>query len=433
MYSNHLYLVHHGIKGQKWGVKNGPPYPLDQNDKSAAEKSASTQSSKSTTKEETSKQGQSHAKVSKRIHFSQASVKEYGSGHIKDQHREAVSRINQIADRRRRERLLAKEDEAYKKALKNQEKTDKLHDAHEQKLQGIDDKHSNKLIKSILTKNENTKYKDALNKQEKVNDGRAAIKKALIVGGAVAVTAGLIYLNYKSSAKAAASKQNVENVFKKLDIDGGTSRYAEALKHNFSDVSTADAYHLGKNFSQNTWKNVLSDKERDGIELYTGSYYTAMNGLLRDPTGFMNNTVVPIPNYTSHVQDLIDGCTDGLNKCVVAEDCIVHRGIGSALPKCLNISPSDLLVNPDGIIGMRFVDKGFVSTGVSTHDAWAGVKMHIYVPKGSKGMYVDPISMHPGEHELLLQRGCEFAIRAYSKGSNGEISDIFVDLVNQLV
>ena len=22
-------LYHHGIKGQKWGVQNGPPYPLD--------------------------------------------------------------------------------------------------------------------------------------------------------------------------------------------------------------------------------------------------------------------------------------------------------------------------------------------------------------------------------------------------------------------
>lgn len=24
-----LYLVHHGIKGQQWGVRNGPPYPLE--------------------------------------------------------------------------------------------------------------------------------------------------------------------------------------------------------------------------------------------------------------------------------------------------------------------------------------------------------------------------------------------------------------------
>lgn len=34
------YLVHHGIKGQKWGVKQGPPYPLDESDHTAAEKKA---------------------------------------------------------------------------------------------------------------------------------------------------------------------------------------------------------------------------------------------------------------------------------------------------------------------------------------------------------------------------------------------------------
>ena len=32
------YLMHHGIKGQKWGVENGPPYPLSYKDYSAAEK-----------------------------------------------------------------------------------------------------------------------------------------------------------------------------------------------------------------------------------------------------------------------------------------------------------------------------------------------------------------------------------------------------------
>ena len=34
-------LYHHGIKGQKWGKRNGPPYPLDVNDYSASEKKAS--------------------------------------------------------------------------------------------------------------------------------------------------------------------------------------------------------------------------------------------------------------------------------------------------------------------------------------------------------------------------------------------------------
>lgn len=36
-----VYLAHHGILGQKWGKRNGPPYPLDAEDHSAAEKLAS--------------------------------------------------------------------------------------------------------------------------------------------------------------------------------------------------------------------------------------------------------------------------------------------------------------------------------------------------------------------------------------------------------
>lgn len=35
-------LYHHGIKGQKWGIKNGPPYPLNASDKSASEKRLSS-------------------------------------------------------------------------------------------------------------------------------------------------------------------------------------------------------------------------------------------------------------------------------------------------------------------------------------------------------------------------------------------------------
>lgn len=32
------YIEHHGIKGQKWGQRNGPPYPLKLSDHSSAEK-----------------------------------------------------------------------------------------------------------------------------------------------------------------------------------------------------------------------------------------------------------------------------------------------------------------------------------------------------------------------------------------------------------
>lgn len=42
-YSDDLY--HHGIKGQKWGVQNGPPYPLGESDHSSEEKKRGWKSS----------------------------------------------------------------------------------------------------------------------------------------------------------------------------------------------------------------------------------------------------------------------------------------------------------------------------------------------------------------------------------------------------
>lgn len=41
MHVYHLnFIAHHGIKGQQWGKRNGPPYPLDDKDHSASEKKA---------------------------------------------------------------------------------------------------------------------------------------------------------------------------------------------------------------------------------------------------------------------------------------------------------------------------------------------------------------------------------------------------------
>ena len=44
-------LEHHGIDGQKWGVRNGPPYPLAAGDHSAAEKRAMRKENKKNYKE----------------------------------------------------------------------------------------------------------------------------------------------------------------------------------------------------------------------------------------------------------------------------------------------------------------------------------------------------------------------------------------------
>ena len=43
---NKLYLVHHGIKGQSWGERNGPPYPLSDEQASAKQKKLGFKESK---------------------------------------------------------------------------------------------------------------------------------------------------------------------------------------------------------------------------------------------------------------------------------------------------------------------------------------------------------------------------------------------------
>lgn len=43
-------LYHHGIKGQKWGVRNGPPYPLKESAYSSAEKKAKSSGNNSVSK-----------------------------------------------------------------------------------------------------------------------------------------------------------------------------------------------------------------------------------------------------------------------------------------------------------------------------------------------------------------------------------------------
>ena len=40
MNAQEVFLAHHGILGQRWGRRNGPPYPLDSDDHSASEKKA---------------------------------------------------------------------------------------------------------------------------------------------------------------------------------------------------------------------------------------------------------------------------------------------------------------------------------------------------------------------------------------------------------
>lgn len=182
-----------------------------------------------------------------------------------------------------------------------------------------------------------------------------------------------------------------------------TDPYKDAIAN--AQEFTPHWHKHGGNFSEKFWRS-LTDEEREGVVQYTGSSYVSMNDYLRGVTS----------RVSLGVKKLIDGCTSALNKHEISEDTLLYRGMGSygSLARSLGINRDDInkIVSDGSIKGMRFVEKGFCSTGVSQAAGWSkSVTLEIVAPKGTKGLYVDPISRHQGEKELLLQRGTIFEIR----------------------
>lgn len=395
------YLAHHGIKGQKWGIrrwqyKDGSLTP----------------------------EGYPHYGIG----YPRASKNAVGSGHLKDQHRKNLEYIqNSNQNRIKKIQALHKESKAYKKALKNQEKTDLIKSKHEKNEQAISSIKNEKL-RQALSKAENKKYEFAIADQERVNQGKISVKKAVVVGVGLAAVGAIGYAYYKSNYTTSHGKKMASLIDSLSQED--KIRFAEAK--NWSKGFGAYSYHKNTNFPSRLWNKSLSSDEKKSVKSYTGNAYDAMNTYLR--TGSFDNVYFGYGENRNTIEGYIKGCTSALEKSRIKEDVIVHRGIGNGLCKMLNITPEQLSkMSSSDLVGTVFTEKGFCSTGVAESDAWGGVKMHILVPSGSKGMYVDPISTFKGEHELLLQRNSSFVIKSVSKNSNGKITDVLVELIDQTI
>ncbi len=69
-------IAHHGILKQKWGVRHGPPYPLDESDKSQAQKKAAAADKKEESSESSSKGSSSSSSSSKKKSVDEMTDKE---------------------------------------------------------------------------------------------------------------------------------------------------------------------------------------------------------------------------------------------------------------------------------------------------------------------------------------------------------------------
>ena len=341
-------LSHHGIKGQKWGKRNGPPYPIDDEDHSASEKKAGwKQSLDNGSKFHLTDKQKKYLKIGAAVAVTGLAV--YGAyklGAFK-----AVDSIPVgIPD-------LANDVVENPKIVEG---------SREDILQSVD-KESWRDVKASIGR-----------LQQVFEDGRA-------------YSAGDSY-EENLKIKELAHKFNTENLFSKVQYDA------------------------------------MSKDERGALNFYTTQAYTEMNTYLRD------NKEPSNPLVKMATQSLVKA----LDKTALPKDVYVHRGVGNDLDKVskmLGVSKeslmeSDLSKLKSNLVGKSFVEKGFMSCGGAEGDAWPGVKLHVNVPKGAKGMYIAPISAKESEHEFLLQRGSEFLINGLKRDKAGNL-ELFISLIDQ--
>lgn len=167
------------------------------------------------------------------------------------------------------------------------------------------------------------------------------------------------------------------------------------------------------------WLQLVTSSQREGVEIYTGSAYVEMNNYLRGISS----------RISSDRKDAIQNCTEALARASLPQETIVRRGSDYNMLRELGIDfgPS----NKSSVIGAMVTDKGFVSTSPASGGGFSGdIEYVIRLPEGSQAMYVDTISRHRGEQELLINRGGQYVVEDVEYNSWGDVKKIYMTLTN---
>ena len=147
-------LYHHGILGQKWGKRNGPPYPLDASDHSAAERKAGWKQSVYKSAQELGKSNL------KRMQTKQRAARDYKAGKIdrkeyKERKKEA-HRVNNketwdvLAARSRQRRVDKLNKAAEKKLAKTEKERERIMNARQKSREFYENRYDKKVAKGKM-------------------------------------------------------------------------------------------------------------------------------------------------------------------------------------------------------------------------------------------------------------------------------------------
>lgn len=197
-----------------------------------------------------------------------------------------------------------------------------------------------------------------------------------------------------------------------------TGRFVSA--HTFRDGSPSDDIKalLAKTLDP------LSDAEKNSLSAYTSTSYAGINRYAwMDPSKSeifggrpVDNLDIMYPSdYNLRHFTIMSGA---LEKTKTPVDLVVsHRMKAGERFFDSNGVPMD-----SSSVGKTLTNKGFTSTSLSKSVHLANTNWELEVPKGSKGAYVNPISSHKDEYEIILQRGAKFKITGFE--TDGLVTNI---------
>jgi hypothetical protein len=168
----------------------------------------------------------------------------------------------------------------------------------------------------------------------------------------------------------------------------------------YSEISRNDAVTL-----QNTYEP-WTPGEKASLRYYTGNNYTEMNNALR-------GSDYTTKSYVDHIRKSQAGMRPSTRPLML------YRGTGlDALP---GVSKYAKLTDVQKFIGKTVQDKGFMSTSVGGKPAFGGrLLIEFEAPTGTPMAFVDHISKHPGENEMLLAAGTKYRVISAVE-NNGKI------------
>lgn len=179
--------------------------------------------------------------------------------------------------------------------------------------------------------------------------------------------------------------------------------FKECSLYNYELMSVLDAFDL-------------QEPEKQALEKYSQFDYDPINESLYNPD-------FPNPEKFKESIDIITGCID---RKTISDDMIVYRGVPD--PKFFfkmdvnNMSVEEL---NDRFKNQLVRHKSFMSTTIEKDVAKyfaggreSGLTLIIRAPKGSKGIFLNDVSIHKEEKEVLFQRGSFLRIDKIEKKEN---------------